>query len=132
MGTMSNTELVRHVYSEVSNGNSEPLLAHLADDVEWTIIGSTPLSGTFRGRDQVVTELFGGLRAALRAPVAFEFDRFIAEGDSVVMEAHGTATTTDGRPYNNRYCVIFDVVDGRFARIIDYVDTELVRTTLFP
>jgi hypothetical protein len=72
------------------------------------------------------------LRAALRAPVAFEFDRFIAEGDSVVMEAHGTATTTDGRPYNNRYCVIFDVVDGRFARIIDYVDTELVRTTLFP
>ena len=73
-----------------------------------------------------MTKLFAGLRAALRAPVQFTFDRFVAAGDQVVMEARGHATTIDGRHYENRYCVIVDVVDGRLQRIIDYVDTELV------
>jgi ketosteroid isomerase-like protein len=131
MSAAENEALVRHLYTEVGNGNPAPLVEHLADDVEWTIIGSTPLSGVYRGREEVVTKLFAGLRAALQAPVRFTFDRFIAAGDQVVMEAHGHAATIDGRPYENRYCVIVDVVDGRLQRVIDYVDTELVTSVLF-
>ena|SRR4051794_5474766 len=131
MGASDNEALVRWLYSEVSAGNPAPLVEHLAEDVEWTIIGSTPLSGVYRGRDDVVARLFGGLRAALAAPVQFSFERFVSAGDSVVMEARGHATTHDGRPYENRYCIIFDVVDGKLQRIIDYVDTELINDVLF-
>jgi uncharacterized protein len=131
MSATDNESLVRHLYVEVSNGNPGPLIEHLADDVEWTIIGSTPLSGVYRGRDAVVSELFAGLRARLSGPVQFSFDRFITDGDRVVMEAHGHAVTHDDRSYDNRYCVIFDIVDGRLARIIDYVDTQLVNAVLF-
>jgi hypothetical protein len=107
------------------------LIEHLADDVEWTIIGTTPLSGVYRGRDAVVSKLFAGLRARLSGPMRFSFDRFISDGNRVVMEAHGHAVTRDNRSYDNRYCVIFDVVDGRLHRIIDYVDTELITAVLF-
>ena len=53
MGAAGNKELVWHLYSELSRGNSRPLGECLAPDVVWTIIGSTRLSGTFRGLDEV-------------------------------------------------------------------------------
>ena len=45
MSATDNKQLLPHVYSESSKGNPQPLLDSLADDVRWTIIGSTVLSG---------------------------------------------------------------------------------------
>jgi hypothetical protein len=59
-------------------------------------------------------------------------DRLIAEGDIVVMEARGEATSATGRPYNNRYCIVFRLAGGKLAEITDYVDTELITSSLFP
>ena len=132
MGAAGNKELVRHLYSELSRGNSRPLREHLADDVVWTIIGSTRLSGTSRGPDEVVSKLFAPLAAALSGPVRFTVDRLVAEGDIVVMEARGEATSAAGRPYNNRYCIVFRLAGGKLAEITDYVDTELITSSLFP
>jgi len=126
-----NKELVRRIYSEVSNGNPKPLHEHMAPDVSWTIIGSTPLSGTFTGVEEVSEKLFAGLRARLEGPVQFSFDRLVAEDDIVVMEAHGSATAKNGRPYRNRYCVVIRLADGKLCEITDYVDTELVTEVLF-
>jgi ketosteroid isomerase-like protein len=47
------------------------------------------------------------------------------------MEAHGHAISRDGRAYDNRSCIIFDVADGKLQRVIDDVDTELVSDVLF-
>lgn len=132
MGAAENKELVRHIYSEVSRGNPQPLHAHLADDITWTIIGSTQLSGTFRGKQEVTEKLFGGLRAALDGPVRFTLDRLVAEDDVVVLEARGQATSKAGLPYENRYCIVFRITGGVLREITDYVDTELVTKTLFP
>jgi uncharacterized protein len=130
VGTTENKELVRYIYSEISRGNPRPLHEHMAAGITWTIIGSTGLSGTFRGTAEVTSKLFGGLRAALDGPVRFTFDRLIAEDDLVVLEAHGQATTTDGRPYENRYCIVFRIADGKLQEITDYVDTERVTSML--
>lgn len=127
----TNKDLLRHVYTEVSAGNAEPLLAALADDVEWTIIGSTRLSGTFKGRQQVVEGLLRPLTARLDGPIRFTFDRFIADGDDVVMLATAAATSVTGRPYNNTYCIVATFEDGRIRRMTDYVDTELITSALF-
>ena len=127
----SNRDLLRHVYTEVSAGNAQPLLDALADDIEWTIIGSTPLSGVYRGRQQVVEGLLRPLAARLTGPIRFTFDRFIAEGDDVVMLASAEATAVTGRPYNNTYCIVATFLDGKIRRMTDYVDTELITNALF-
>lgn len=132
MGAAGNKELVRHLYGELSRGNSQPLREHLAADVVWTIIGSTRLSGTFRGRDEVTGKLFAPLAAALGSPIRFDVGRLIAEGDIVVMEARGEATSAAGQPYNNQYCIVFRLADGKLAEVTDYVDTELITSSLFP
>ena len=82
-----NKALLERVYAEISKGNIQPLLDSLADDVRWTIIGSTVLSGTRHGKQEVLDKLLKPLRARLAdGPVVFHPDRFIAEGDYVDTE----------------------------------------------
>ena len=60
----------------------QPLLDSLADDIEWTIIGSTALSGTSRGKQEVIDKLLKPIRARLAdGPIVFQPERFIAEGE---------------------------------------------------
>jgi ketosteroid isomerase-like protein len=127
----ANKQLLQHVYAEISKGNVQPLLDSLADDVEWTIIGSTVLSGTSRGKQEVIDKLLKPIRARLAdGPIVFQPERFIAEGEYVVMQARGRATARSGKPYNNTYCIVCRIVDGKLKEIIDYVDTELITTAL--
>jgi ketosteroid isomerase-like protein len=127
----ANKQLLRHVYAEISKGNVQPLLDSLADDVEWTIIGSTALSGTSRGKQQVIDKLLKPIRARLAdGPIVFQPERFIAEGEYVVMQAQGRATALSGKPYNNTYCIVCRIVDGKVKELVDYIDTELITSAL--
>src|SRR5712671_1213553 len=132
MDANANRELLENVYREISARNPVPLIDALADDAVWTIIGTTPLSGTFRGKREIVEGLLGPLGAALEDGVTFTFERFIAEGEYVVMLARGSGKGENtGLPYNNRYCIVSRIVDGEIREMTDYVDTELINTALF-
>ncbi|HET7013071.1 MAG TPA: nuclear transport factor 2 family protein [Streptosporangiaceae bacterium] len=124
-------DVLERVYREVSNGNAQPLLDSLAEDITWTIIGSTPLSGVYHGKDEVTSGLLAGVRARLATPLRFTIDRFIAEGEYVVMQARGHSTTVDGLAYDNTYCIIARIVDGRILELTDYIDTELITSALY-
>jgi ketosteroid isomerase-like protein len=127
----ANKQLLQHVYAEVSKGNAQPLLDSLADDVTWTIIGSTALSGTSRGKQEVIDKLLKPIRARLAdGPIVFQPERFIAEGEYVVMQAKGRATALSGKPYNNTYCIVCRIVDGKVKEMVDYIDTELITSAL--
>src|SRR5262245_63181976 len=81
MTAADNKALLEHVYAEISKGNVQPLLDSLADDVQWTIIGNTVLSGTRHGKQEVVDKLLKPLRARIAdGQVVFHPDRFIARG----------------------------------------------------
>jgi ketosteroid isomerase-like protein len=123
--------ILRAVYEALSDGDPGPMIDALAEDVTWTIIGTTPLSGAYRGKDDVIERLFGGLRSRLSTGVEFSIERVIEQGDDAVLVASGRAIAKSGRPYNNSYCVVARVVEGRLVEMTDYVDTELVNSALF-
>ena len=56
--------------------------------------------------------------------------RFIAEGDHVVVEGRGQATTKAGKAYNNTYCWVYRIADGKVQELTEYMDTELVTAAL--
>jgi ketosteroid isomerase-like protein len=131
MGTLENKQLLEQIYAELSKGNAQALLDSLADDIQWTIIGTTVLSGTSHGKAEVIEKLLKPLRARLAdGPIVFSFERFIAEGEYVVMQAHGQATAKSGKPYNNTYCIVCRIVDGKLKEMTDYIDTELITAAL--
>ncbi len=122
-------ETVRKMFSGLDRGNAEAFLAALADDVSWTIMGTTKFSGTFRGKEDAMRRLLAPLMEALEGGLALTPDSFVAEGDTVVVQARGKARTRTGKPYNNSYCQIFRLSDGKVKEIIEYLDTDLVNAT---
>lgn len=118
--------LVRRAFEDVSTGNPATLFELLDPDVTYTLIGSTRFSGTHRGRDVVLRDLFMPLTAALAAPLRFEIRSLIAAGDRVAMEATSAAPLRSGAPYGNTYCFVLRVADGRLIEITEYLDTERV------
>jgi uncharacterized protein len=57
---------------------------------------------------------------------------FIADGDYVAVEARGDNVTKTGLRYDNHYCLVFRVVDGKIAEIKEYLDSALVERVLGP
>ena len=130
MGAAENKKLLEHIFEELAKGNSEPLVTSMADDFCWTVSGTTEWSKTYKGKRAVLTELFGALRARIPGRMKTIAHRFIAEEDYVVVEARGNNTTRSGVPYNNSYCFVFRVAEGRLKEVTEYMDTVLVNTAL--
>jgi uncharacterized protein len=126
MGTAANTQLLQHLFAEASQGNVAPFLGSLAEGVRWTVTGTTKFSRTFVGKPAVLNELLGPIASQLEGPLTVTGDHFIAEGDAVVVEAHGRATTKAGKASNNRYCYVFRLAKDQIQEITAYMDTELV------
>lgn len=128
MGAAENKKLIQGLFDGVSNGNPEAFLSKLADDVQITIIGTTKYSGTYNGKQEVVEKLLAPLGTQLEDGIVITPSNFIADGDTVAMEATGKSTTKDGKSYDNTYCQVFQVADGKVQRMTEYLDTELVTT----
>jgi uncharacterized protein len=124
-----NKQLMQDIFSELSKGNFEPFFAAMAEDMQWTWMGTMQWSKTFKGKKSVVNELFGAVKTTLTEPFKTVAQRFIGEGDYVVVEHSGQNTTPDGRPYNNKYCWVCRFDGGKLREIHEYMDTELVTAT---
>ena len=126
MGTTDNKQLLQHLFAEMATGNFEPFLGHMADDVRWTVMGTTKLSGTLTGKQEVITRRLTPILAQLDGPIRIAAQSFIAEGDYVVVEGRGQAMTKAGKPYHNRYCFLFRLANGKVQELTEYLDTEAV------
>jgi ketosteroid isomerase-like protein len=130
MSATENKQLLQTIFAGMAQGDSRALVEAMADDFAWTVSGATQWSRTYAGKQTVLTELFGTLRSRIDGRIRTIADRFIAEGDYVVVEAHGDNTTKAGKPYNNRYCFVFQVAGGKLKSVTEYLDTELVTAAL--
>jgi len=128
MGIAENKQIVLNFYEAGARGDMDGCFALLADDITWTNIGTTKFSGTYVGKRALAEDLLGPLFGQLKAGIASQIDRLTAEGDVVVAQTTGTAETKDGVPYNNTYCQVITIKDGKFAAVTEYMDTALIDT----
>jgi ketosteroid isomerase-like protein len=125
-----NCDTVRAIIEALNAGDPNAYFDHLAEDVRYTVIGTTPFSGTAEGRDALVQKIVMPLMAKLDGFVTTTPLRIFGEGDLVCVEARGEARTKAGKPYNNTYCFVFRFRGDRIAEVTEYLDTELVRSAL--
>jgi uncharacterized protein len=125
-----NKQLMQRVFAELEKGNGRPFMDALADDARWNVIGSSPWSGTYDGKQAIVDQLMRPLFGQFAGEYTASASRVIAEDDVVVVEARGQATTKSGRPYNQTYCYVFQLRDGHVHELTEYIDTDLVNQVL--
>ncbi len=132
MTTAANKKLVQQVYEDSANRSGTTFVDNLADDASWIVTGQYSWSHEFRGREAILEGLMGHFRSffAVRPrTVAFNF---IADGDFVVVEARGDNVTRDGLRYDNQYCMVFRIENGKIKQIKEYCDSTLVERVLGP
>ena len=129
MSTTENKQLMQDIFSELSKGNDKSFIEAMAEDMQWTWMGTGQWSKTFKGKASVTGELWAAVKTTITEPFKVAAHRFIADGDYVVVEASGENTTPDGRTYNNKYCWVCRIAEGKLQELNEYMDTELVTAT---
>jgi len=125
--------VIRYVEA-ARNGMSAVIRDSFAPDATWEYPGDLPLSGTYRGVEEIVDKFLGGA-ALLMAPgtqVTIELVNVIADGDQVAAEWTSRATSRTGAAYRNRNVGIFTVHEGKIASVREYTDTLHVAQALLP
>ena len=114
-----NRDLLTSIYDAFGRGDMEPVMASLADDIDWRVYGPSPVAGHYRGKDAVL-EFFpkmmaqydGTLRVEVTATVADEHDGFVKIRESA------------DRPAEVAYAGVhvWGFQDGKCTRFESYYD----------
>jgi ketosteroid isomerase-like protein len=107
-------------------GSVQPFLDMLAPDATYRVIGTTAVSGTYRGIDQLMSRLFVPLGTELATPIRLEVRAATSAGDRLFVQGEGTARLRSGAPYDNTYCFAFRWSGDRVVEVTEYLDTALV------
>ena len=109
--------------STSDGGDLDEGFSLLSDDFTyWTLYTRTPcdkkvLRQSIERRKQVLE-------------LTIDLVRCVNEGETVVVEAQATGTTSDGVEYDSPFVCIFDTRDGLIASMRVYSDTRAVATAL--
>ena len=95
----------------------------LADDLTWTVTGTSPISGTYRSKEEYAAKVFGPLDQRLETWPRPVVERIIADGDwaTVLFDSHG-GLGKNGTDYNMQYCWIMRVAEEKIREVIGFYD----------
>ncbi|TCS10330.1 nuclear transport factor 2 family protein [Caulobacter sp. BK020] len=130
--TDDNKRLIRTIFEGLARGDARLFLDSLDEAAVWRMIGTTAWSGVYTGKAAIRRDLLTPLTAQFADQYLNTADAIIAEGDTVVVECRGKVTTKTGKRYDNTYCWVLRMGDGKIAALTEYMDTELVATALEP
>ena len=128
MSIVENKKLIQDAFTAWANGDGMAFFNLLTDNATWTVMGSCPISGTYVGRQRLVEDALTPQREKLAGPPTPTVINIIAEGDTIVIQWTGKGTTKTGQPYNNSYCYVVQMENGKITRGTAYLDTDLVRS----
>lgn len=115
-------EIVRELYQAFLKDDFEAVRSCLADDVEWMLLGRSPLGGTHRGREAVVAFLrrLKELSAATLRPWRPDSWDIAASPHHLVLMDRWLATH-NGRSLDSHQAIVIAVERGRVAACYHYV-----------
>jgi uncharacterized protein len=73
---------VESLFANLENGKSGAFFEHVADDVNWTVMGSHPLAGDYHTKVNFLTHTFGRLNKILKEGVVLRVTNVLVDGDS--------------------------------------------------
>jgi ketosteroid isomerase-like protein len=119
----SNKALVQASFERWKIGTGGPFEL-LADDADWTIVGSSPLAKTYQGKKAFIDEVIDPFNARMSKPLVPTVRGIFADGDMVIILFDAEATVKDGKPYRNTYTWYFDMRDAKVVHAIAFFDNR--------
>ena len=111
-------DMLRTAYDAFAKGDAETVMSLLTDDIEYYVSGWSPVSGTYKGKDEVLG-LFGKMMELSGGTFQVEVQDILAN------DKHGVALTIKrgqrtGKTLESRSVHVWDIRDGKCARFRAY------------
>lgn len=109
-------EGIRRVFAAFLGGDRRALFEVIAEDAEWVVPGTAPVSRVYRGRDEIFG-LFRDTRRLTEQTYRSELRWALADDEHgvAVYRANGTRL---GRTLDIDQVLLIDLADGRWRRIV--------------
>ena len=125
----SNGELVRNAFAAWEAGDNRAFFALVAPDVTWRVIGTTAISGTYPSKKAFLVGT-AALSDAFAEPIVAKVVAVREAGDTVILQWEGTSRGRNGTPYEQSYCWVMQLADGKVSDVVAYLDTALLERLL--
>jgi uncharacterized protein len=125
-----NRARMQGLFAALAQGDPRPFVEALADDVRWEVTGTSRWSRAYEGKASVMGDFLGPVMENFATRYRNSPRRMTAQDDRIVVECRGEVTTKSGKPYNNEYCWVFRLEDGRIKEVTEYMCTKLAEEAL--
>jgi uncharacterized protein len=124
--TMINYKKVETLFMNLETGNNDEFFQKVANDVQWTVMGTHPLAGTYKSKKDFISHTFERLNKILKEGVILKVKNILIQEDTAVVEMESLSTAANGKPFNNTYCWIVRFENDFIVEVRAYVDSALV------
>ena len=130
MDTAQNRKLIEDAFNGWTRGDRTAFNDLLADNLRWTVIGNSPVSGSYNSKREFLEGAGARMAEKLATPIQPTLRHVIADNNMVALVFDGRAAGKNGTDYRQTYCWVLRLEDGRIREGTAYLDTELI-TRLF-
>tara|TARA_Y100001963_G_scaffold151729_1_gene235143 strand:- start:2942 stop:3454 length:513 start_codon:yes stop_codon:yes gene_type:complete len=120
--TQRNKQFIAQAFQHWAEGGGTFFQDVLSPDVVWTIKGTGPAAGIYRGRDAFLEQAVAPFAARLSSFVKPTVNNIWADGNDVIVYWDVAGVAKDGKPYNNSFVWIFKMENLRATEVIAFLD----------
>ncbi len=110
----------------------QPFVAALADDLVWTVTGTSPLSGTYRSKQEYLTNVLHPLTQRLQVLPTLVLKRLLVDGEWAAAHLEGYAAGRRAENYDMEYAWLIQVGDHKIRQVIGFYDSAKVNALFAP
>ncbi|MEI9965920.1 MAG: nuclear transport factor 2 family protein [Caulobacteraceae bacterium] len=123
-----NEALVRKFFEDLSTGDLDKLRPLLHPEATWEAMGKTiPGAGAHKGHKGILDEFLGPVRGLFKpGDPKVTVRNLVGRGDLVGAETEAHGHFANGTPYDNRYCWMVEIKDGKIFALREYMDTAYI------
>jgi uncharacterized protein len=119
-------DFVRRIFAGLEHGDGAAFFEHVADDVDWTVMGTHPLAGHYKSRAEFTAATFAKLGKVLPGGAQLNVNDVFIAGDVAIVELHSKATAKNGFRFDNHYCWVCYFKNNKIIRVRAYLDSAMV------
>jgi len=127
--TEESRAVVQASIDALNRGDAAAFLGSFADDLLFEMPGYTPVSGKTKNLAEF-TELVTKVASYVSVMITIRVTLFLVAGEWVVTRADGHGVTKHGKNYDNHYCHLWRVRNGKISEFVEYNDTQLIMDVL--
>src|SRR5215472_3705121 len=125
MDAAQNRKLIEEAFNGWVRGDRTAFNNLLADNLRWTVIGNSPVSGSYNSKREFLEGAGARMAEKLATPIQPTLRHVIADDNMVALVFDCRADGKNGTDYRQTYCRVLRVKEGGNREGNAYLDTQI-------